>query len=299
MNITGPGNLDGFGAPFVRGQASDPVVRIDAPGKSINVHIPIGTTCEGSDTFDNSLSGVDATQPYLYWVVNAAVMNATNTGNPKGQSPVHSGSGNFMTAAGLGIFDATGPLFMDAVTGSANVNTIALDNAGGCITDYDLTQLRLNSNYFPMHMLTCLLDHDTQTAPSATWPAVAADTGSGGAGGAIPEGALIGIPADVAMPAGLSRGAKFLWQSAQQFGWFPYNVTGGDTLFLKSYWQDPANEAVAFELLNAMGQIIPHLCVYVGSSSLSNMKGMVGGVRRDAFPAPPLLDYSPTGGNPV
>jgi hypothetical protein len=185
---------------------------------------------------------------------------------------------------------------MDAMTGAANNDTIALDNAGGLITDYDLTQLRNNPDYFPQHMFACLID-EPQSAASAVWPVTAFD---GGGSGNIPEGTLIGIPADVPMPSGLSPGGKFLWRNAQQFGWMPYNVGGGqNTVGLKAYWQDSANQSVAQDIANNMRNIIPFLCVYTGSTSVNNMKGMVNGVRSDAFPAPPLLDYSPTGGNPV
>ena len=51
-----------------------------------------------------------------------------------------------------------------------------------------------------------------------TWPALSADNGSSANTGFLPEGALVAIPPDVAMPAGLSATGQMIWKALQTYG---------------------------------------------------------------------------------
>jgi hypothetical protein len=293
VGIGHQGQAESFATPWVRGFATDPLVTLidnssGGNGRTFQVHVPVGTTAENSaGGTESGIGGVDTMKPYVVWVAQGCTINGTAGG------AIHSGTGNTIECnTGLGIEDGTGPLLMDAVIGS---NFQIQDNMIGNIQDFDLTALRNNPNYFPQHMLTIYLD-PSQNLVGHIWPLTANDVvGSG----LIPEGALIGIPADVPMPAGLSPGGRFLWQNVQQFGWLHYNIAGVGTIQAKIWVIDPANNAIANDIANSISQIVPHLCLYTGQTSVNNMKGMVNGIRSDAFPAPPPLDYSPTGGHPV
>ena len=231
------------------------------------------------------MGGIDTTQPYVAWLAQGCTVNGTAGG------VIHAGTGNTIEGS-IGIEDATGPIMMDAVIGSSFQTQ---DNMIGNIQDFDLTALRENPDYFPQHMLTIYLD-PSQSAVAHIWPLTANDVVGTGP---IAEGTLIGIPADDPMPADLTPGGKFLWRNVQQFGWLHYNIGGSGTISARIWIVDSANDAIANDIASSISQIVPHLCLYMGQTSVNNIKGMVGGVRSDAFPPPPPIDYSPTGGVPV
>lgn len=273
-----------YSVPWVIGRATDPLITIiDGSGRhaNIQVRIPLGTQTELPITgVDNGLGGADTTQPYLCWTAESATMSTTTVQ-----------AGTVITAHnGLALDAGNGPIMLDAVTGQPGTG-----NCFGTIQDFELTKANADPNYVIQHMLAYEMDSSQMNSQPAIWPLAVIDTSFPNTGG-MTQGHTIGIPASVPMPAGLTRGGKLLWNVFQQFGAFFYNVSGNSTISFGCYWTTPANQALANDIKNSFSQIVPNLCILANQTGLSSQKGMVNGVRSDAFPAPPLLDLSPTGG---
>ena len=272
-----------FCVPFVVGQSSDPLVTIvDSTGSLANftLHIPLGTVQEQPVTgSDNALGVIDATKPYALYHLNTATIN---TGSVQS-------SGTVITCRPA-IDNAAGQLMMDAITGQPGTG-----NTLGAIQDADLTAANADPNYVIQHMLAYEMDPSQMNSATAIWPLLVIDTSFPNTGG-LNQGYTIGIPASVAMPSGLSRGAQLLWHVFQQYGAIFYNVSGNGTLSIDCFVSTAANQALANDIANSISTILPRLCILSNQTGLTSMKGMVNGVRSDAFPAPPILNLTPSGG---
>lgn len=274
-----------FSVPFVVGRATDPLVTIvDGTGNLPNftLHIPLGTVQELPVTgTDNGMGVADVTKPYALYTLQTCTIN---TGSVQS-------SGTVITCHnGVAIDDACGPIMMDAITGQPGTG-----NCFGTIQDAELTAARNDPNYVIQHMLAYEMDPSQMNSGSPIWPLAIIDLSFPNTGG-LNQGYTIGIPADVAMPSGLNRGEQLLWNVFQQFGAFFYNVSGNGTMSFGCYYSDSANATIAGQISGGVNKILQQLCILNNQTGLSSMKGMVGGVRSDAFPAPPFIDLSPTGG---
>lgn len=274
-----------FCIPFVVGQATDPLVTIiDSSGNLPNfqLHIPLGTVQEQPITgTDNGLGVADVTKPYALYTLNSVTMNTSSV----------QASGTVITCHNaLAIDDACGPIMMDAITGQPGTG-----NAFGAIQDAELTAARADPNYVIQHMLAYEMDPSQMNSAAAIWPLKIIDTSFPNTGG-MNQGYTIGIPANVPRPTGMSRGKALLWDVFQQFGAFFYNVSGNGTISIDCFWSSAANQSLANDVANSFASIVPQLSILSNQTGLSSMKGMVNGIRSDAFPAPPILSLSPTGG---
>jgi hypothetical protein len=278
---TGFVNLKGnFAAPWVVGFATDPLVTVTDGNKSIQVHIPAGTVVEEPTSgTDMSIGGADATQPYLVWSISDATIN---TGSVQEGSVI---TGGFA----FQIDDGAGPIMTDAVTGQPGGN-----NSIGGIQDYELGQALADSNYVIQHMLAYSLD-SPQIQPTGTiWPLLDYDQGSVDTG-PITQGYTIGIPANTPRPAGKSRGFYLLFDNLQQFGWFFYNVAGNGCLSIFAYSTDPTHQDLVNDVSGSISEVMAYVAILSNQTGLSSLKGYAPG-GMNAFPAPPPLDLSPTGG---
>src|SRR5208283_4720027 len=103
----------------------DPLVQVTNGSHSISVHVPLGAVIETpASQYDQTVGGLDETQPYLVWSISGATMN---TGSVASSGSVITGS------YGMTVMDGSGLMMVDAVTGNAgNANAI------GGITSTDL-----------------------------------------------------------------------------------------------------------------------------------------------------------------
>lgn len=266
--------------PFYTGQPTDPMWTVTDGTLTITVPLPAGAVDEGNGGADNAIGGADLAHPYRIWSINVTSMNtSTNTIN-----------GDLMQ-----VDDGSGLYFCDQVTGQLGFN-----NSGGLITDYDLTQANANPSYVVPHMLAYDLD-PSQVNLTLAWPLNDADPGQ--AGGPLSQGLTIGIPASTARLSGMTRGQAFLFDQMQHFGGMMYNLSGNGCWSLNvGSPTSPANNALIQDISNNMSWVTQFLCILNpnsgvtgGQFSLATSKGQAaGGV--PAFPSPPPLDLSPTGG---
>ena len=113
--------------------------------------------------------------------------------------------------------------------------------------------------------------------------------------GVVRQGLTIGIPANTPRPSGMSRGFYLLFDNLQQFGWFFYNVSGNGELSIQCYSTDPANQGLANDVAGSIDDVMGYVAILNNQFDISSQKGYGPG-GQNAFPAPPLLDLSPTGG---
>jgi hypothetical protein len=278
---TGNINLKGnFASPWYIGSASDPLVQVTNGTKTINVHIPLGSAIETpASQFDQTIGGADSTQPYLVWSISGATMNTGTV----------AASGSVITGTyGMQIDDGAGPIMMDVVTGQQGTN-----NSIGGIQDYELSQANANASYVIQHMLAIQLD-PSQVNSTLVWPLLVVDTSSSNTG-TLPQGQTYGIPASTVRPTGKTRGFYLLFDNAQQFGWFYYNVAGAGCLTVDVYSSLPANASLVTDIQNNISAVMGYLCILSNQTGLSSQKGAApGGV--NAFPAPGILNLTATGG---
>ena len=281
-----PGN---YASPFYRGKATDPLVQVTNGSHSISVHVPLGAVIETpASQFDQTVGGLDETQPYLVWSISGATMNTAGV----------QASGTVITGTyAMTVMDGSGPMMVDAVTG----NNGAANVIGG-VTSYELSQLSADPNYVIQHMLTYSLDPNSQCSGAGPiWPLSLVDT-SGANTGPIPQGCTIGIPAGTARPAGQSRGFYGWWDCLQQFGAFFYNVAASGSTNFFIYDETGANASMVNDMVAQLANVMPYVCILNYASgvsgaqySVATTKGAVPG-STNAFTAPPLLDLTPTGG---
>jgi hypothetical protein len=255
--------------------------------------VPAGTLAENAgDLGDDSLGGADSTRPYLGWSCNGTLIDGA-AGNA-----VQPGGSTITCSIGLYIFDTTGPVMEDAATGNRAYQSS--DNAIGNLPDYELAQALADPAYVPPHTVAVTAD-TTQASPALAWPVVVSDIGSTGL---IPEGSLIGIPFNVPKPSGLSRGGSLLWDMFQQFGGVIYNTGGAGAISLETYAQQDSTSALVADMNNSFPAIMQSMAILASDgspgsqTSATTAKGMIGGVRTDAFPAPPTLALIPTATHP-
>jgi hypothetical protein len=266
--------------PWYIGQATDPAWTVTDGTMTITVHLPAGAVPENGSPVDNAIGGPDLAHPYRIWSINVTTMNTTT---------------NTITGNILAIDDGSGHYFCDQVTGQKGFN-----NNGLLINDYDLTQANADASYVVPHMLAYDLD-PSQVGLALAWPLNNAD--SGAAGGPLPQGLTIGIPASQPRPTGMSRGQAFLFDQMQHFGGIMYNLSGNGCWSLNvTSPTNPANNALITDISNNMGWVAQFLCILnytpgvTGAQySLATVKGMAPG-GTNAFPAPPPLDLTPTNG---
>lgn len=281
---TGHVHLKGdYSVPWVIGKITDPLVTVTNGSKAIQVRVPAGTIVEQpTSQFDQSIGGADSSQPYLVWSISGATID---TGSVQNGSTIR---GTY----GFQIDDGTGLIMCDAITGQPGTN-----NSIGGIMDFDLTNANADSSYVIPHMLAFALD-PSQVNSTLVWPLKIVDNSFANTGN-IAQGVTIGIPANTARPAGQSRGFYLLFDNLQRFGWFYYNVAGNGCCSTVCYSSNAANTGLAQDVANSMNAVMAYVGILQNQTGLSTRKGMVNGVRTDAFQAPPLLDLSPTGGQPV
>ncbi len=279
-----------FSVPWYPASGTDPLVTVTDGTKSFQVHVPLGATVEGpASVYDQSIGGADASKPYLVWSISGA---SINTG-------AVAASGSVITGTyGLQIDDGSGLMMVDAVTGQPGTN-----NSYGNIQSFELAQIAANSAYVVPHMLTFQLDSNTQASLSGPiWPLAVLDTSNGTYAGPIPQGITIGIPASTTRPTGQTRGFYALWDQAQQFGLFNYNfgATGGTNIMICD--TSGAYSSLVADMVTAWPTVMQSMCILNYANgvsgaqySLATTKGAVPG-STNAYPAPPPLDLSPTGG---
>ncbi len=277
---------------WVVGGPGDPDSTITDGMQSFAVKVPVGTTAENmGDLGDDSLGGTDSTRPYLGWTCNGTLIDGS-PGNAVG-----AGGATITCEIGLLIYDTTGPVMEDATTGNPWQTS---DNAIGDLPDYELAQAVVDSTYVPPHTIAVTAD-PSQISSALAWPAINSDPGLKGP---IPEGSTIGIPYNIPKPSGLSRGGSLLWDMFQHFGGIIYNENGGGTIHVSTYAQQASTQALVADMNNAFPSIMPYMAVLASDGSPgsetgpSTAKGMIGGVRADAFPAPAPLALSSTGVHP-
>lgn len=288
-------NLRGnFATPTYIGQATDPIVTVTDGTNSIVVHIPAGAVIETPDSaVDNSIGGTDMTKPYLVWSISGAkIFNAANT-----QISSVQGSGCVIRGTyGLAVQDGAGLIMVDAVTGQPGDG-----NANGLIQEYELSQILADSNYVIQHMLQFQLDVGQASSAGPIWPLKIID---GGAiyTGVIPQGITVGIPSNVARPTGMTRGKAVLWDVFQQFGGFNYNFGATGGVNIEIYNNNSAYNSLVSDMVTSWPSVATQLCILNYANgvsgaqySLATTKGAIAG-STNAYPPPPPLDLSPTGG---
>jgi hypothetical protein len=227
------------------------------------------------------------------------VPGGVNGGGPSpGAGPNNiSGTGSVITCTqGLQIYDCTGPVMEDAFTGMTF--TGASDNAIGNLPEFELLAAVANNAYVPPHTVACSLDFTQMAATGGVWPVSGTDTGGTGP---IPEGVTIGIPYNIPKPTGKSRGFNFLWDIMTQHGLYAYNVNGSGAISIETFPISNATIALSNDMNASFPAVMANAAIlaFDGSSGSqtgpNTAKGMIAGVRADAFPAPLLIDLSPTG----
>jgi hypothetical protein len=90
----------------------------------------------------------------------------------------------------------------------------------------------------------------------------------------------------------------------QKYGGIIYNVGGSGALAMETYAQQDATQALADDMNNSFPSIVPYMGILASDgspgsqTSASTAKGMIGGARADAFPAPPTLALTPSAVHP-
>ena len=274
--------------PWVIGTAFDPLVTITehTTGKRIMVHIPLDTVL--SDPPVNGwrgIGGADVTKPYLVWFVGSATMNTAGV----------QASGTKIAGSPLQIYDGTGPIMEDQTTSEPSHN-----DAMGNFREDELQAALADRNYYVPHTMEWLADPSQLANAGPIWPLHDIDTQ--GLSGPIPQGYTIGIPASTVIPAGQSRGFNLLFKTLQVYGALYYNVSYTGATQLSAYPTSAATKALVADMSASLPSVMRYVCILAADgtpgsqTSVQTAKGMIGGVRSDAFPAPPSLDYSPTHG---
>ena len=261
------------------GAASDPQWTVTDGAITFPARIPAGSVFTSY-----SIGGADLANPYRVWCASNYTVNTTT---------------NTITAQYVAVDDGSGIMFCEAVTGQ-----IGYDDTAGLITNYDLTQLNASSSYVIQHMLSFSLD-PSQVTTSIVWPLDVANSGATGSTSALPQGITIGIPAATARPAGMTRGQAALFDQAQQFGGFMYNIAATGSGCLSYTVASPlnsANQALVTDMANNMSWLAQYLCILNYASgtagaqySLATIKGATA-TSVPAFPVTANLDLTPTGG---
>jgi hypothetical protein len=92
--------------------------------------------------------------------------------------------------------------------------------SAGCITLDDW-----NNRIIPHALVVALAGNDLQNG--FLYPATAQDAGGYAAGGALPQGALMGIPPSKTKPSGMSTIGSMVWDAARDYGIYVGDRTGG------------------------------------------------------------------------
>ena len=114
------------------------------------------------------------------------------------------------------------------------------------------------------------------------WPACESDynwnSAYGGSGntGTIPYGCVVGIPASVPMPGGMSAGAQMLWKAFQNYGCY-LNVQVGGVGNITVYGEGSINGDIANQLSSAFGNILANLCIMTNAQPIIQGQGFGGG----------------------
>ncbi len=292
-----------YSVPFYIGKAGDPLVTVALTNgaKSVVVPIPLGSQIEGpSSSVDQSVGGVDMLHPYRVWSISGAQMY-----NSSGQviTQVQASGTVIRGTYGLAIQDGSGPIMEDIVTGAMGDN-----NSIGGIQDLELGLITADPNYIIPHMLAFQTDVSFQASSAGPiWPLKITDVSSGGVSnpyqGPIPQGVTIGIPASTPRPTGKSRGFYALWDQLQRFGMFNYNFGQVGGVNFCVYDSTGKYASLVADIQSSWVEIgRNYICILDYNNgvsgaqySVATSKGAISG-STNAFPAPPPLDLSPTGG---
>lgn len=133
------------------------------------------------------------------------------------------------------------------------------------------------------------------------WPANSVPSGGTGP---IPIGATICIPHTVSKPNGQSRGYNLLFDIMRQNGLYVRGINSTGAASIGAAPASTATKALVTDMNASFASVmgLAGILAFDGSSGSqtgpSTAKGMIGGVRADAFAAPALIDLSDTGGTP-
>ena len=213
------------------------------------MHVPAGAYTEGKYVTDNGCGFIDSSIPYKYVTINVCYIgsNASNAN----VANVVSSTNNFIVAGnGMLIQDATGPLYMDALTGSANKWQNS-DNISGGITYWDLQQCNADPNFVIRHSIMLQIGPSVFNG-SNIWPLVTHDTGGTGS---LPEGVVIFIPQTTPRPTGQTRGFYVMWDVLQQYGGVFNNVTAAGEVNCTAQCLDSATTSLASDMGNNFGSV--------------------------------------------
>jgi hypothetical protein len=294
-----------YTAPTWIGNTGDVLCSVhDATGTiaTFNMLVPAGAVSENAgDPGDNSCGFMDRTQPFLY-VTGNNCMIGSSVGNASAGNAVSSTNNVIVFGIGMIKQDASGPILMDATNGSTASGVYQNgDNCTGALTYYDLQQINLGNPV--QHMVGVTLGLNC-FSNAVIWPLLIGDVAGTGN---IPEGAVIMIPQDVALPSGASAEFEALFNLFQQQGGLFNNTTSTDQIAIQAQPMDSATAALVARLDGAFIEVVPYLRLLEYTSgmagaqySVATLKGRIAGAPySDAFPAPPLLDFSSVGGSPV
>lgn len=230
---------DSYSTPVVFSQPSDPIVDVTVPGSwgwsagVVQLRIPAGVT--GSPDANGALVVVDGTTAYDFFVFNRA-SDTSATAQARGQSDIVTGSGWGSPSPSQG-----------AGTYGAGSNGLA-----GLVMGHELTEgLR--------HALAVGMTGQV-LAQGFVPPAIAGD---GAGGGSIPEGSRLGIPPDIARPAGLSPQGNSLWEALQTYGGWVVQQEGGSAPGVFHCDPNSVSDGDLDAFLGALDSITPHLRVVV------------------------------------
>lgn len=116
-----------------------------------------------------------------------------------------------LTGTGVGVFGSTTKVGFRAS---------GFPWSAGCITLDDW-----NNGIIPHALVVALAGDDLQNG--FVYPATAQDAGGYAAGGALPNGRLMGIPPSVTKPSGMSTIGSMVWDAARDYGIYVGDRTGG------------------------------------------------------------------------
>ncbi len=304
----------GFVSPFwISSSTSDVLCTFHDDTSTIadfQMYVPVGAYSEnGGAAGDNSAGFIDTSIPYKYVTINDCRIGS-NAGNATAAGVVSTINNYIMCGPGGGspggmiVQDATGPVLMDAITGSVSLTVWEnSDNVSGCITYYDLQQCVADASYVIQHLVAVNLDTSVYSSSGqCLWPLVISDNPGGGL---IPEGVIIGIPTSTARPVGQTRPFYALFDLFQQFGGIFNNVTSGNQIAIKAMPMDSATTAFVAHMNMQFLNVLPYLRILNYGSGiagaqygLSTLKGRLANATgwSDAFTPPPTLNFAFTHG---
>ena len=235
-------NWDNYSPAVYVASASDPLVTVSYPagwgypGGTIQVHMP--AAANGAAGTDGELVVIDNGVAYNFWQFNRTSTNTATAGS-MGEANVVSGNG----------FGSKNPFL------SAGTTAIGASELGGLLTAADQSAGSIN------HALQLVVD-STLVSSGLLGLAISSDGSS--ASGIVKEGELLAIPANMAMPSGLSALGQEVFTALQKYGAYVVDVAGGDTAIraqsnafdattMTALWHDMGNITPLLEAVTSTG----------------------------------------------